>query len=134
MILQLQAFNQQYESLRLTTPRSSLYNHFPIPKASGGLRWIDAPNSDLMKALKELKTLFQSWMFADHHTCAFAYVEDRSVLSAAKRHQKFNAWWYAHFDFHGFFPSTPHAFYSGGGWFAPFCTVLELTRKNTVKA
>lgn len=31
-------------------------------------------------------------------------------------------------------PSTPHAFYSGGGWFAPFCTVLELTRKNTVKA
>lgn len=91
MILQLQAFNQQYESLRLTTPRSSLYNHFPIPKASGGLRWIDAPNSDLMKALKELKTLFQSWMFADHHTCAFAYVEDRSVLSAAKRHQKFGA-------------------------------------------
>lgn len=92
MILQLQAFNQQYESLRLTTPRSSLYNHFPIPKASGGLRWIDAPNSDLMKALKELKTLFQSWMFADHHTCAFAYVEDRSVLSAAKRHQEFDAW------------------------------------------
>ena len=43
MILQLQAFNQQYESLRLTTPRSSLYNHFSIPKASGGLRWIDAP-------------------------------------------------------------------------------------------
>lgn len=31
-------------------------------------------------------------------------------------------------------PSTPHAFYSGGGWFVPFCTVLELTRKNTVKA
>ena len=110
MILQLQAFNQQYESLRLTTPRSSLYNHFPIPKASGGLRWIDAPNSDLMKALKELKTLFQSWMFADHHTCAFAYVEDRSVLSAAKRHQKFGAWWFAHFDFHGFFPSTTPAF------------------------
>lgn len=27
-------------------------------------------------------------------------------------------------------PSTPHAFYSGGGWFAPFCTVLELTRKK----
>lgn len=110
MILQLQAFNQQYESLRLTTPRSSLYNHFPIPKASGGLRWIDAPNSDLMKALKELKTLFQSWMFADHHTCAFAYVEDRSVLSAAKRHQKFGAWWFAHFDFHGFFPSTTPEF------------------------
>lgn len=110
MIFQLQAFNQQYESLRLTTPRSSLYNHFPIPKASGGLRWIDAPNSDLMKALKELKTLFQSWMFADHHTCAFAYVEDRSVLSAAKRHQKFNAWWFAHFDFHGFFPSTTPEF------------------------
>lgn len=110
MILQLQAFNQQYESLRLTTPRSSLYNHFPIPKASGGLRWIDAPNANLMKALKELKTLFQSWMFADHHTCAFAYVEDRSVLSAAKRHQKFGAWWFAHFDFHGFFPSTTPAF------------------------
>ena len=31
-------------------------------------------------------------------------------------------------------PSTPHAFYSCGGWFAPFCNVLELTRKNTVKA
>lgn len=45
MILQLQAFNQQYESLRLTTPRSSLYNHFPIPKASGGLR-LYFPHSD----------------------------------------------------------------------------------------
>ena len=31
-------------------------------------------------------------------------------------------------------PSTPHAFYSGGGWFAPFCTVLELTRKERAHA
>ena len=110
MILQLQAFNQKYESLRTTTPRSNLYEHFPIPKKTGGLRWIDAPNPDLKKALDELKTLFQSWMFADHHTCAFAYVNDRSVISAAQKHQKFNAWWFAHFDFHGFFPSTTPEF------------------------
>ena len=110
MVLQLQAFNQKYESLRQTNPRSNLYEHFPIPKKTGGLRWIDAPNPDLKKALDELKTLFQSWMFADHHTCAFAYVNDRSVISAAQKHQKFNAWWFAHFDFHGFFPSTTPEF------------------------
>lgn len=45
-------------------------------------------------------------MFADHHTCAFAYVNDRSVYEVAKKHQQFNAWWFASFDFHGFFPST----------------------------
>ena len=31
-------------------------------------------------------------------------------------------------------PSTPHAFYHNGSWFAPFCTVPEFTRKAPVKS
>ena len=106
MIDALHDFNQKYQDLLETKPRSALYEHFEIPKKTGGLRPIDAPCQELKKALTTLKTMLSSWMFADHHTCAFAYVNERSVYEVAKKHQKFNSWWFASFDFHGFFPST----------------------------
>lgn len=106
MITSLRLFNTTYKSLIETYPRSSLYEHFEIPKKTGGLRPIDAPCQELKKALSTLKDMMSSWMFADHHTCAFAYVNDRSVYEVAKKHQQFKAWWFASFDFSKFFPST----------------------------
>lgn len=105
MISDLKTFNFKHQEL-FSIPRESLYTHFEIPKKTGGLRPIDAPVPELKKALSELKDILSGMMFADHHTCAFAYVNQRSVYEVAAKHQRFNAWWFASFDFHGFFPST----------------------------
>lgn len=110
MIHDMAAFNHRYSELMAVSPRSELYDHFEIPKKTGGLRPIDAPCPELKKALAELKELWSGWMFADHHTCAFAYINQRSVYEVAAKHQRFNAWWFASFDFHGFFPSTTSEF------------------------
>ena len=111
MIRQLQNFNETYQELLNHTPRSDLYDHFEIPKKSGGgMRPIDAPKPELKKALAILKAMLSGWMFADHHTCAFAYVNERSTVDAAKKHQRFGGWYFAHYDFHGFFPSTTLGF------------------------
>ena len=107
MISQLEAFNVLYAGLIAHTPRSDLYDHFEIPKKSGGgMRPIDAPHPELKKALTQLKDMMSGWMFADHHTCAFAYVTGRSIRSAVEKHQRFHGWYFGHFDFHGFYPST----------------------------
>lgn len=109
MIQLLQLFNQSKETL-FQTDRTSLYHSFYIPKNSGGLRRIDAPVPELMNALRELKTLFETHMFALYHTSAFAYVRGRSTIGAVKRHQKNESKWFLKLDFSDFFGSTTPAF------------------------
>lgn len=101
----LENYNQKYTELA-RAERSSLYRTFSIPKKSGGLRRIDAPNDELMLALRELKDIFEHKFGALYHTTAFAYISGRNTLSAVKRHQQNESRWYAKYDFHGFFPST----------------------------
>ena len=91
-------------------PRQELYHTFHIPKKTGGLRQIDAPNEELKAALNELKTIFETKFFALHHTSAFAYVKDRSTVDVLKRHQATGARWFLKLDFSGFFPSTTENF------------------------
>ena len=67
MIGVLTAFNRSKEAL-FNANRASLYHTFHIPKSSGGLRRIDAPIPELMCALRELKVLFETHMFALYHT------------------------------------------------------------------
>lgn len=111
MISQLQAFNTLHKDLIDTPNKWVLYDHFEIPKKSGGkMRPIDAPHPELKTALRQLKDMLSGWMFADHHTCAFAYVNGRSTKDAVMKHQRFRGWYFCHFDFHGFFPSTSLAF------------------------
>ena len=86
MIEVLRVFNQSKEAL-FSQDRASLYHTFHIPKNSGGLRRIDAPLPELMNALRELKTLLETYFFALYHTTAFAYVKGRSTIDAIKRHQ-----------------------------------------------
>jgi hypothetical protein len=105
MIDALQAFNRSKEAL-FSKNRASLYNTFHIPKNSGGLRRIDAPAPELMDALRELKTLFETQMFALYHTTAFAYVRGRSTIDAVKRHQRNESKWFLKLDFSNFFGST----------------------------
>ena len=105
----LSMYNRSKEALFLQS-RASLYHTFHIPKSSGGLRRIDAPQPELMNALRELKTLFETHMFALYHTTAFAYVRGRSTIDALKRHQRNESKWFLKLDFADFFGSTTPAF------------------------
>ena len=111
MIKSLAEFNASKEVL-FAKDRASLYNTFHIPKSSGGLRRIDAPLPELMNALRELKTLFETQMFALYHTTAFAYVRGRSTVDAVKRHQRNESKWFLKLDFSDFFGSTTPNFVS----------------------
>lgn len=105
LIQRLKKFNESTEALR-SVPRNSLYREFHIPKKSGGLRKIDAPNEDLMDALRKLKSIFENDFHALYHTSAFAYIKGRCTVDALKRHQANNSRWYAKYDLSNFFGST----------------------------
>lgn len=106
MILKLHHFNESVQHLSAVQDRQTLYTRFYIPKKSGGLREINAPKAELMQALRTLKELLSSFMLADHHTNAYAYVQGRSTLDAVKRHQKWGSHWFLKLDLHDFFGST----------------------------
>lgn len=101
----LEDFNAKTAELR-KAPRESLYHHFCIPKRSGGLRPIDAPNEDLMYALRELKRILEVGFSASHHTEAYAYVKKRGTIDAMRLHQKNESKWFLHLDMKHFFNST----------------------------
>ncbi len=105
LIQKLEAFNASTEELR-SRPRHELYREFHIPKKSGGLRKIDAPEPELMDALRRLKTIFEEDFKVLYHTSAFAYVKKRSTLDAVKRHQQNESRWFAKYDLSNFFGST----------------------------
>lgn len=105
LLSKLRAFNLQYEGLR-DADRHSLYRTFYIPKKSGGLRKIDAPNDELKVALNILKGILENDFKCLYHTAAFAYVKKRSTVKAMQRHQQNESKWFAKLDLHNFFGST----------------------------
>ena len=109
MVVALEEFCKQNAKL-YEAKRSDLYDKFYIPKKSGGLREINAPQPALMNALRNLKTIFETQMFALYHTSAFAYVPGRSTIDAVKRHQKNESHWFLKTDFSDFFGSTTQKF------------------------
>lgn len=106
MIDLLADFNNKYRHLINTQNKSCLYHRFYIPKRQGGLRQINAPKEELMLALRELKMIFETKLFASYHTSAFAYIFGRCTVDAVKRHQENHSRWFLKLDFHDFFGST----------------------------
>ena len=105
LIRKLREFNAIHEKL-FEVDRKSLYSEFYIPKKSGGLRKIDAPNEELKAALRELKAIFEDDFNMLYHTSAYAYVKNRSTIDAVKRHQANVSKWFLKTDFSNFFGST----------------------------
>lgn len=105
----LKEFCQRHGEL-YSAKRESLYSTFFIPKRSGGLRRIDAPNSELKEALRELSSIFTDEFGALYHTSAFAYVKGRSTMDSARKHVQNQSHWYLKMDFSNFFGSTTLAF------------------------
>lgn len=123
----LSQFNNSTEDLR-QKPRKELYHTFHIPKKSGGLRRIDAPNPELMDALRRLKTIFEEDFKALYHTSAFAYVKHRSTVDAVKRHQSNESKWFGKYDLSNFFGSTTIDFTMKMlGMVFPFSEVVKST-------
>ena len=109
MIESLVSFCQKHSDL-YEKPRRELYEKFYIPKKSGGLREINAPVPELMDALRNLKTILETKMYAMHHTSAFAYVTKRSTIDAIKKHQANKSHWFLKTDFSNFFGNTTPKF------------------------
>lgn len=105
LVAKLAKFNAVTEEIR-SAPRESLYYTFHIPKKSRGFRRIDAPNAELMNALRSLKTIFEEDFHALYHTSAFAYVKNRCAVDAVKKHQSNKSRWFGKFDCSNFFGST----------------------------
>lgn len=104
------SFNNKWRHLIATEDKSTLYRSFKIPKRSGGLRQIDAPQQELMTALTELKSILEKDFYFTHHTAAFAYVQGRSTLDAVRRHQANKSRWILKTDLSKFFPHTTQSF------------------------
>lgn len=106
LINRLAEFNAATEPLR-SKNRAELYRTFHIPKSSGhGLRRIDAPEPELMEALRTLKNIFENDFRALYHTSAFAYIRHRCTVDAVKRHQANESKWFGKFDLSNFFGNT----------------------------
>lgn len=115
LIEKLEQFNRDTEPLR-NRRRRSMYYSFTIPKESGGLRHIDAPEVELMDALRRLKYIFENDFHPQrqfttiqttyYHTSAFAYIKKRSTIDCLKRHQANESKWFAKLDFSNFFGTT----------------------------
>lgn len=124
-IRHLALFNAQTDTLR-NRERHELYYTFHIPKRTGGLRRIDAPEDELMSALRNLKSIFEKDFHVLYHTAAFAYVKQRCTIDAVKRHQQNNSKWFAKLDFHNFFGSTtPEFVYKMFSDIFPFSEVVK---------
>jgi len=128
MIVTLEEFCKQNAKL-YEVKRSDLYDKFYIPKKSGGLREINAPQPPLMTALRNLKTILETQMFALYHTSAFAYVHGRSTIDSVKRHQRNESHWFLKTDFSDFFGSTtPEFLMNMLSMIFPFSEIVALQR------
>lgn len=128
LIAVLERFNEQTKELR-DKPRHDLYYSFHIPKKSGGLRKIDAPEAELKDALYRLKTIFEEDFYALYHTSAFAYIKKRSTIECMKRHQQNESKWFCKLDLSNFFGSTTLEFVmSMFSQIFPFSEVVKIPR------
>ena len=126
MQVALLEFVEKYKKLIEIADKSTLYRSFKIPKRSGGLRQIDAPNEELKKALYELKLIFEKKFYMSYHTSAFAYVHGRSTIDSVKRHQQNNSRWFLKTDMCHFFPSvTPEFLMKMLCMTFPFCEFIH---------
>lgn len=122
----LRGFVERYQDLIAVEDKSALYRSFKIPKRSGGLRQIDAPNDELKRALYDLKMIFEKKFYMSYHTAAFAYVHGRSTIDSVKRHQQNKSRWFLKTDMRHFFPSTSPEFLMKMLCMTfPFCTFVQ---------
>lgn len=79
------------------------YSVFQIPKKSGGLRTIKAPNEELKQVQTTIRKVFEYDLKMLSHNAAFAYTKQRCVKDALVLHQRNNSKWFLKMDLTNFF-------------------------------
>ena len=102
---EIDAIFQQIYNKYIGIDLSSLYYEFKIPKASGGLRTINAPNADFKEDLNKIKDLFERHIKCLPHNSAYAYVKTRCTKEELQKHTENNSKWFLKIDLKDFFPS-----------------------------
>lgn len=86
------------------------YERFYIPKKTGGLREINAPNPALSNHLRLIKDTFENEFFCLSHNSAYAYIKNRCTVDALKVHKDNESKWFLKLDIKNFFPNCNPAF------------------------
>lgn len=81
------------------------YYEFKIPKATGGLRTINAPKEEFKEDLNKIKDLFEKHIKCLPHDSAFAYVKTRDTKQELQKHTANNSKWFLKLDLENFFPN-----------------------------
>lgn len=90
------------------TDMSQYYDHFKIPKKSGGYRDINAPQPLLKTTQTRIKDALLNEFKILPHNASYAYVKGRSIKNALEVHQKNDSKYFLKIDLKDFFPShTP---------------------------
>lgn len=90
------------EELEGKTPN---YQLFSIPKRTGGMRQIAAPDSDTSIYLNKIKLFLERDLHLLSHNAAYAYVKGRCTKDALLQHTKHGSNFYLKIDLKDFFPS-----------------------------
>ena len=88
-------------------PEDTWYSTFYVPKATGGLREINAPCQELKDIQRQILTAFQycASLRILPHDAAYAYEQHRSTVEMMQVHQSNDSQWFIHLDIKDFFPS-----------------------------
>ena len=106
------------------------YYEFKIPKASGGLRTINAPNTDFKMTLTAIKNIFENTIKCLPHSAAHAYISQHSTQTALKEHQKNNSTWFLKLDLKDFFTNcTEEIFVNNLKEIYPFYYIENIEEK-----
>ena len=109
------------------------YTEYRIPKTKGGYRLIAAPTDELKDCLRELLKILERFG-ATSHNCAYAYVKERTCLTAIQQHQAAKTQWFYKFDLDSFFPScTTQLLERTLCYVYPFCIMSTQNLHNLIR-
>ena len=106
----MQSFVKHFDDAVNALPDTSgCYTQFKIPKHSGGMRTINAPNPELSTIMQNMRLYLEGCGILPH-TSAYAYVKHRTTKMAVERHCRAKHTWYLKMDLHAFFDSCTEDF------------------------
>lgn len=115
-----------------THPVAIEYTDYHIPKNSGGYRLISAPSDELKEVQKGLYTILIR-LGACAHDAAYAYVKERTCLTAIERHKNKRTNYFYKFDLQDFFPScTTEVLTRQLKQVYPFCMLSDENLTNII--
>lgn len=107
---------------------AQFYTTFQIPKHSGGMRTIKAPDNTVKADMQSMLAFFQGFLYPNQ--AAYAYVKQRSIKDAMEAHQKQEHEWFLHMDLRDFFGSSNPSFIKEYLCKTPFFSFLPETVLN----